>query len=66
MGRPSDVTKLGDCIVVTVAATAHAGLQAVYFEEVLPVVARVLTALVAVNRHSRSWLSSPHRHQQRI
>ena len=57
---------LGDGIIVTVTAATHAGLKAVCFKERLPVVTRILTALIGVNGYGRCWLSAPHRHQQGI
>ena len=41
----------GNCVIVAVAASAHAGLQAVYFQKFLPVMARILTSLITVNHH---------------
>lgn len=57
---------LSNGVVVTVTAPAHACLQVVICQEVLPVVTNVLTALIRM--HGDGSFRSPalHRHQQRI
>src|SRR5574344_1967060 len=53
-------------VVMTIASTAHASFQTVGFQEVLPIMAAVLAALIGVNQHWPTWFASPHGHQQCI
>ena len=57
---------LCDRVVMTIASTAHASFQTVGFQEVLPIMAAVLAALIGVNQHWPTRFASPHGHQERI
>ena len=57
---------LGDGVVVTIAAPAHAGNQLVRLQEELPFMTGELTALVGMNDHGRFGLPTPERHQQGV
>lgn len=56
---------LGHSVVMAVAAAAHAGDQVVALEEVLPLMAGELTALIGVQRDRRFGFAPPDGHQQR-
>jgi len=51
-------------VVVTIAATAHAGVQIVLMKEHLPLTTGELAALIRMDRDGALRLSSPYRHQQ--
>lgn len=51
---------------MTVAPSAHAGLQPVALEEVLPLMAGELAALVGMNQHRLAGPAQPDSHQQSI
>jgi len=53
-------------VVVAVPTTTHAGDEVVLAQEVLPLVARELAALVRVQHDWGLGSSSPQRHQQRV
>lgn len=55
-----------DCVIVTVSTSTHTLLQVVSLEEVLPVIAAKLTALVGVHHDGLFGLAAPDSHQQRI
>ena len=57
---------LCDSVVMAVAPSAHAGLQFVALEEVLPLSASELAALVGMNQHRLAGPAPPNGHQQRI
>ena len=50
-------------VVVAIATSAHACLQAMALQEALPSIAGKLTALVRVNQHCVRWMSTPDGHQ---
>ena len=56
----------GYSVIMTVASTTHAGFQIVILQELAPVRAGVLDALIRVNQHPALGFTSPHRHQQCI
>ena len=55
---------LGDSVVMTIAATAHAGVQIVLLKEHLPLTTGELAALIRMDRDRVLRLSPPYRHQQ--
>ena len=58
--------RLCDRVVPAIATTAHASFQTVGFQEVLPIMAAILAALIGVNQHWPTRFASPHGHQERI
>lgn len=52
------------CVVVAVTTPAHAGLESMGFQEVLPVVAAELATLVGMYQYLLHGLSAPDSHQQ--
>ena len=57
---------LGLGVVVTIAASAHAGDQVVVAQEVLPVMSSELTALIRMHRDRLLGSTTPQGHHQRI
>lgn len=57
---------LCDCVVMAVAAPAHAAHQVVIAQEALPVMAGELAALVGMHGDRRFGLAPPQSHQQSI
>jgi len=57
---------LGHCIVMAIAAPTHARLQVVIAQELSPIAAGVLNALVGMHEHFLFWFASPQRHHQCI
>ena len=57
---------LCDSVVMAVAPSAHAGLQFVALEEVLPFMASELAALVGMNQHRFAGPAPPDGHQQGV
>ncbi|MNN53971.1 hypothetical protein D3C81_1687600 [compost metagenome] len=50
-------------VIMTIPASAHAGLEPVLPQKILPVIAAKLAPLVGMNQHFLFGSPSPHRHQ---
>src|SRR6185312_713634 len=57
---------LGHGVVVAVPATAHAAHQVVLAQEILPVMATELAALIRMQQDLLWWLAAPYGHHQRV